>query len=312
MGRDIPPHRFPTTRQNNMDLDTDPPELPPSSDILIMEHQRPAFDKLVAVATACFAMQRKNLPIKPRTNSLIIGPSGSGKTYLANAVARELGVDCLSLSVGEWILLGCTKRGATTTWPMIYEFLLNNKDSNGAVIFIDEVDKVAGDTSWEAFLRAEVFRLLDFQVPPGLMDSNENTMTPEEQEDARDVLSNKTMIIGAGAFQHIWEKRSRPTVGFGAHASSEANPTLDDLAKTLPRELINRFRAELLVLPPLLDRDYRQMLGRSAEKLPAYLRESYLRLGKERIPEAARLHQGCRFLEELLLDVILLEARDPE
>ena len=144
------------------------------------------------------------------------------------------------------------------------------------------------------------------------MDSNENTITPEEQEDARDVLSNKTMIIAAGAFQHLWEKRSRPTVGFGAHAGSEANPTLDDLAKTLPRELINRFRAELLILPPLLDRDYRQMLERSAKKLPANLRERYLRLGKERIPEAARLHQGCRFLEELLLDVILLEARDPE
>ena len=61
------------------------------------------------------------------------------------------------------------------------------------------------------------------------------------------------------------------------------------------------------MLPPLSETDYRAMLETTAEKVPAYLRETFLRIGRERIVKAAANHQGCRFLEEVLLDTILFE-----
>ena len=70
----------------------------------ILDHQRAAFDKLVAIGKACFAIDRRKLTLRPRTNTLIIGPSGSGKTYLARELARELEVPLLHISISEWIL----------------------------------------------------------------------------------------------------------------------------------------------------------------------------------------------------------------
>ena len=49
------------------------------------------------------------------------------------------------------------------------------------------------------------------------------------------------------------------------------------------------------------------MLESTAEKVPSYLRDTFLLLGWDRIVEAARQQQGCRFLEELMLDTILRE-----
>jgi len=170
---------------------------------LIFDHQRPAFDKLAAVAKVCISIQRETLPIRPRTNSLIIGPTGSGKTFLAKAVADELGVALLSISVSEWILLGCNKRGASTTCPVIVRFLLKNKEAPGVLIFVDEIDKVGGQSSWEAFLRTEIFQLLDLNIPGSLNDDEERAYTDEETAKAREVLSNRTFLLAAGAFQHL-------------------------------------------------------------------------------------------------------------
>lgn len=286
-------------------MDTNLPSSPPKR--IILDHQLAAFEKLVAVATACFSIQRNTLPVQPRSNSLIIGPSGSGKTFLARAVAEELEVEFLSISVSEWILLGASGRGAEITWPLIFQFLLQNKGGAGVVIFVDEVDKLVGDSSWERFLRSEVFRLLDLQLPAGITNGDGDSVGRNEHAIVREVLSNRTLLLAAGAFQGIWDERSRPKLGFGSQAGSGPGLTPSNLVKTLPLELVNRFRGELVILPALAEEDYRKMLERTAKEVPIYLRDAFLRLGAERIPEVARLQQGCRFLEELMLDCILHE-----
>ena len=208
---------------------------------LVLDHQKVAFEKLVAVATACFSMQRKLLPVRPRTNSLIIGPSGSGKTFLAKAVADAVGAKFMSISTADWILLGAGNKGAVNTWPAIVKFLYENRSSPGVVIFLDEIDKLSGLSGWEMFLRSEIYVCLDLMIPSGLMD-DDSEFSCGELAAARDVLANRTMIIAAGAFQNIWEDRAKPSLGFGSHIKCEAAPSLSALAPFIPRELGNRFR----------------------------------------------------------------------
>ena len=283
---------------------------------MILEHQRAAFEKLVSVGSACFSSQRKTLPIKLRTNTLLIGPSGSGKSHLARAAAKALGAECLVLSAAEWILLGCSARGGAATWPLIHEFLSNNYKAEGVVIFLDEIDKIGGggigglargDSSWDNHLRTEVYTLLDFSLPVGLRDEEGNDLD-DSLERPQEVLSNRCFIIAAGAFQDLWDRRSRPTLGFGENTATADEPVdLTHLLEALPVELTNRFRSGLVVLPQLVESDYRRILEMVGAEVPHYLRDTFMRLGYRRIPEALACRQGCRFAEELLLDTIMQE-----
>lgn len=158
----------------------------------------------------------------------------------------------------------------------------------------------------------ELFALLDLRVPHGLSakiddEIGERTFTPSDLCEIQEALSNRAMIIGVGAFQDIWEKAETATIGFHEEEKVAEMPTLTTLSQILPTELVNRFRSELLILQPLVLRDYVVMLESMAHKVPGYLRETFLRLGRSRLPEVARLRQGSRFLEELMLDTLLIE-----
>lgn len=278
---------------------------------MILDYQIPSFEKLLALARACFGTSRRVLgSLRPRTNTLLIGPSGSGKTHLARTVANELGAAFLTVTVSEWILLGCTERGSKNTWPMIFDLLLENYNSDGVVILIDEIDKISYNTSWNQHVRNELHTFCDFQIPMGIKHGDTDPSLAVRQK-AEAVLKNRTLILGAGAFQHLWERSSKPNIGFGAGRGDDIRQkeqtNLTHLVETLPRELVNRFRSDLIVLPQLVEADYKRMLEQSAVEVPAYLRETFLRLGYQRIPGALMCQQGCRFVEELVMDTIMEE-----
>lgn len=271
----------------------------------ILDHQREAFNRLRAVGRAAFSAHRSVLPIRIRTNTLLVGPSGTGKTFLAKAVADALSVPFLPLSVSDWILIGCTQRGAVTTWPRIVQFLTQNDCKDGAVIFVDEIDKISSDCPWMTFLRTEIFQLLDGTVPSGLCEKDGDALTPGDLRNARSRLAHRTFVIAAGAFQTLWEAEGKAPIGFSGLEPPNAPVSLDRLAALLPRELVNRFRAEVITLPRLTKDDYVNMALRSAELMPAYLEDVYLRITSERVDAAAENQQGCRFLEEALLDSLI-------
>lgn len=273
----------------------------------ILGHQREAFEKLVAVARAAFYSQRRTLPLRIRTNTLVVGPSGTGKTFLARAVADELGLPFLAISASDWMVLGSAARGAVTTWPSIARFLSKHARKDGVVLFLDEIDKVSGTSMWETFLRTEIFKLLDLDVPSGLCDSEGECLAEHQMQAAREVLADRTFIVAAGAFQAMWESGAKTPIGFSGDPAPPSAVTLDRLSAALPRELVNRFRADVIALPGLAKADYLAMVEKTAPRMPGYLRGTFLRLAAERLDKAVANQQGCRFLEEALLDTIIFE-----
>jgi hypothetical protein len=60
-------------------------------------------------------------------------------------------------------------------------------------------------------------------------------------------------------------------------------------------------------LPPLNESDYRNILETIAERVPPYLRKTFLRIGYEKIPAALEMGQGFRFVEDVILQTLLTE-----
>ena len=288
------------------------PEENPDTEPFILPHQRMAYDRLSALARACIFTNLADLPIQIRPAVFLTGPSGSGKTHIARALATSMNLPFFSISISEWILIGSTNRGGVSTWPAICQFLAGSTRSDGCVIFLDELDKIrmGGGGEYSRFLLTEIYTLLDFRVPQNLRDGDGDPIRETTIRDAERMLREKTLVVGAGAFQEIWTATAHQ-IGFGANAvQSPDPPDLNMLAKYVPRELISRFGSRLVVLQPLAEKDYHDILGTIVPRLPPHWRSKFEELALCRIPEAVRQQQGTRFFEELLLDVVVSERME--
>src|ERR1035437_9608277 len=246
---------------------------------LILTHLSDAYARLSAIARICFNFPRNSIaPYRIRTNSLILAPSGVGKSFLAKAIALDMGMPLLTLSIDEWILLGCSSRGGPSTWPNICEFLIGCKDKDGAIIFLDEVDKLQANSPWQVHLLTEVFSLLDFRIPSYMNNSDGDRIPDWKISEAQTILANRTLIVGAGAFQHIWDARGRSTMGYIPQGNTVANPDLKELSQIIPLELAARFGANHIVINPLIENDYRLMLDFAVANIPATLKSKFLQL----------------------------------
>lgn len=116
-----------------------------------------------------------------------------------------------------------TGRGAVATWPSLLEFLLQHETG---VIFIDELDKLAGASEWTTYLRSELYSLLDRTVPTDLIRAANlssdlppaNPVQKVEQARAQVRLRRGMLLVAAGAFQSVWEQSERRAVGFRSDA----------------------------------------------------------------------------------------------
>ena len=274
---------------------------------VILSYQQPVYDRLCRIARACLYVDRRSIKsLNLRSNFLLIGPSGTGKTFLARSLAEEeIQVPYLSISVSDWLILGSSNRGGSCTWPTIFDFLEKNKSSQGAIIFIDEIDKTYHDSNWNAFLRSEVFSLCDHKVPHGLSDAVGDSIGYKRIKEVEEFLKYNTMIVAGAAFQYIWDNQSAPQMGLIESKEEPHDPELNELTKYLPRELINRFSSEIFVLPQLKKADYEMMIEAMAEGVPEVWRERFLELGIERLDLAVRHQKGARYAEEVLLSAIV-------
>jgi hypothetical protein len=190
------------------------------------------------------------------------------------------------------------------------EFLRKNRSADGVIIAIDEIDKLSRRTSWEVFLITEVFSLLDLRIPDNLRDADGCNFTSSGLSAAHDVLKTRTMIIGMGAFQEMWDARQVESIGFRSDSPNLEMPTLRAISDLIPGELANRFRSEVLLLPPLQESDYHAMLEVCSEGVPVNFRERFLEMGRSAVREAVHNRKGPRFLEELLADLLIAERKE--
>jgi AAA+ superfamily predicted ATPase len=131
--------------------------------MILSPNQQKILDELLPVAHLATNNPCYNLPLQPRTHSLICAPSGMGKSYLMKQLGNKLNVPVLLLNVSSWQPLG--SREHTNTWSTIVDFL---KAHERGIIVLDELDKLDSDESWVAYVRLEIHDLLDGVIPPAL------------------------------------------------------------------------------------------------------------------------------------------------
>lgn len=275
----------------------------------VFDHQEVVYRELAETARVFFDSDWRNLPIRPRFSRFIAGPTGTGKTHMVTALGRELGLPVFAITATSWIPFGASQRGARTTWIDLVEFCRSNVKG---IIFLDEVDKLMGWSPWMQFIRTEAFALLDSRVPDTvtLSGSDSDGDDPDELkgrvETARIRLTDSFLILGAGAFQAIWQSKASSPIGFGSTGPAPSEP-LDkaELGNVIPPEIINRFASPLLVLHPLRARDYQSILAKIVSQLDAPLQGLVSQIGESSIPDAVKNGTGCRWIEEVVLRALM-------
>lgn len=267
---------------------------------ILYPHQDKVFSRIIRIARAFGDTGWHDFSVNPGWDILLVAPTGTGKSFLANAVAQKLGWHFLHIYTNRWIVAG--GRG-TETWASIADWLVRR--SGNCLIFLDEIDKIHHGEVWSTHLRAEVFQLLDRNLPADLPISDPDSNIPPELLRSRvsQSLNLNTLIIAAGAFQDIWNSQSA-SLGFSKEIHPENAVTPQLLKKVLPEELINRFM-HFLVLPPLTETDYRDMIDRAARTLPPDISRRYRAIAEKNMAEALGEGKGARFSRECLSGALL-------
>lgn len=246
--------------------------------------QRAAFEKLRATARTFFEVPWHRNPLRPRFDRLVVGPSGVGKSHLVRALGEALDIPVLRLGYAEWIVVAA--RQPVTTMGRVQELLASNER---AIIQIDEIDKVRADlkSDWSAYQQGELFQLLDRNPAAPTNRGSWSSLQLKR-------LRNSTLIIACGTWQSLWDAPDRAPIGFQAGTSNDSRFT-ERIRRSpvIAEELRRRFAAELIVIPPPFEQDYREAAQAfGLEQLSSALGERL----DYREAETSRL--GARWLEE--------------
>jgi len=283
-----------------------PPTQPTGNPGIIFAHQRSTFFELIKTSRA---FERENwfaLPVLPRWHTLLVGSTGTGKSHLVRSLGAFLGWETYTLWVTRWIISGA--RGKET-WLEVGKWLA--AQNGKCILFLDELDKLQNDSSlWGTHLRTEIFELLDRDLPAGLelADAEGESSSLAMWAKAQKVLRCDCLILGAGAFQSLWDFRPQ-SLGFREPSAEEGIPSQQELKSVIPPELVNRF-GKILVLPPLMEADYLAMSHRTAEVLPGELRRKFLEIAEKKLAEAIREGRGARFCEQCVTEALLSAAEE--
>lgn len=306
--------------------------------MILSKGQRHVLKQLRLVAEIALDKERfKHLPIQPRTHSLICGPSGVGKSHLCRALAKDLGTSVMVLNCSSWQPNG--SRSELHTWEVVAGFI--NDHAHG-IIVLDEIDKINGSSEWNGYIRLEIHDLLD-GVIPAQTDLPDRKLTREEaiekkkkddsiweensgdftwgdddsekvdREHLEQKLKDNFMIVGAGAWQHLWEMKDRPTMGFtGSSETPMKEPSQEQIRTSIYPEVLKRFRSEILIIPPMTESDYREAAKATVSSISETQARRFRNQFEKNLKTAIKTQQGMRWFEELLLDAFTHKPTPPD
>ncbi len=283
-----------------------------------LAHQRDALAEITRRARAYYSGEWLELPVVPRWASLMVAPSGTGKTAVAAMAAAAAGASMLRVSAPNWMPCGANNRGTRETITVIGQHVAAH---DRTMLVVDELDKIVdrtGDNSWKSYIRSELFDLADGRWPAGLNrpdgESDENDCpTTVPIETLTEKLRHTVYILGVATFQDWFDgAQSRRSMGFGAEINPEHQElTADIIAEKMPRELSNRFNSALIRLPELTPDDYHRIAREVETQLPLRMREPYRREVDRQLPGAIAAKKGVRFVEEVMLTVLVESQPEP-
>lgn len=265
-------------------------------------YQRGVYDELCEIAADFFDFDWSSLAVAPRMNVLLCGSTGGGKTYLCRRLAAQLGLPLLDLEYAGWVVTGANSRGGAHTLRLAYNFV--QRHARG-IICLDEVDKLgsAQETSdWTRCVHLEVFSLLDRRVLAGVVEgadpSDDAPRFRMKSEEIQSRLRHGHLVVGAGAWQHLW--RRVPAAGFGQTEPAPQLPAYNELAELIRPEVLNRFHSQVLFLPPLARADYESLVQEILPELPESFRPIITEAARVTVAQAVATQKGFRWIEELV------------
>jgi SpoVK/Ycf46/Vps4 family AAA+-type ATPase len=289
---------------------------------ILSPQQENVLRQILPIAKIATSGTVADLPVRPRTHTLIAGPSGSGKSTIALEIGRMLSIPTLVINVSSWVVLSA--KNEPWTFSEICSWLDAN-GSAGGILILDEIDKLTseGDSSWLGHIILEVHDLLDGIIPLAARLPNQPatdvwecapSSIPDDQ--VRTMLSarlrNKVYILGAGAWQSAWTGMAKRKIGFGRDVPAPGLPSARQILEMMKPELRQRFRDTICWLPPMTGEDYHTVSARIEAELPEQLmRKIWNRLAGPMIERAMDGGLGMRVFEELMLTVLLESPGHP-
>jgi SpoVK/Ycf46/Vps4 family AAA+-type ATPase len=289
---------------------------------ILSPQQEEVLRQILPIAKIATSGTVANLPVRPRTHTLIAGPSGAGKSHIAREIGRQLGIPTMVINVSSWVVLSA--RNEPWTYSEICSWLDAN-GSAGGILVLDEIDKLTseGDSSWLGHIILEIHDLLDSVIPLAVRLPNQPetdawecapSSIPDDQ--VRTMLSarlrNKVFILGCGAWQCAWVGMAKRKIGFGRDVPDTGLPGARQILEMMKPELRQRFRNAICWLPPMTGEDYHTVSARIEAELPEpCMRETWNRLATPMIRQAMDGGLGMRVFEELMLSVLLESPGHP-
>lgn len=175
-----------------------------------------------------------------KSNILLIGPTGTGKTYLTETLAEIMQVPFATADITSFSETGYKGSDPTDIIKNLFIKTYDIEQTERGIIFIDEIDKIAGGRSSS--------QVSDTKVQQGLLKIIEGTdvIVKDENDMSVSINTRNILFICSGAFvglDEIIKKRLNKRtnkIGFN-NENQEKEETIDDILSKVTSEDLFKF-----------------------------------------------------------------------